>query len=211
MESGSYGRGACPGAERRHPARDPEGIVHYNYDILASKRLAGPHRGPDSCRSTSARYGHPAAGRDDLGARPGPTPSRSRTGVGKIFAQVEKFELDAVVASAARHAGRGQEAPREGPALRRGPEDDRQRLSGTDYTFGLRHRRVGRGRALDRLHTTAEALTGPWSSSHGPHAGWIAVEGGSPEGRHHPHSRVPLRFRRDLRPRSRAAASAARC
>ncbi|MEN6310124.1 MAG: ATP-dependent 6-phosphofructokinase, partial [Acidobacteriota bacterium] len=107
-------------------------------------------------------------------------PFKVEDGVGKIFSQVEKFEMDAVIAVGGEdtlsvaHKLHDRGLPCIGV-----PKTIDNDLAGTDYTFGFDTAITVVTEALDRLHTTAEAHHRVMVVEvMGRHAGWIAVEGG---------------------------------
>ena len=174
------GGGDCPGLNAVIRAVVRKGITYYNYDVLGIKNgWLGLIEGRIIPLDLNAISGILPRGGTILGTTR-TNPFKIEDGVGKIFAQIEKFEIDAVIAVG------GEDTL--GVALRlcdRGlrcvgvPKTIDNDLSGTDYTFGFDTAVSIVTEALDRLHTTAEAHHRVMVVEvMGRHAGWIAVEGG---------------------------------
>jgi len=173
------GGGDCPGLNAVIRAVTRKGIVYYGFDILGIKNgwlglIEGKIYPLDlNAISVSCRA------RD----HPRHLPDQSlqvEDGVGKIFSQVEKFELDAIIAIGGEDTlGVAKKLYEKGLRCIGVPKTIDNDLSGTDYTFGFDTAVSVVAEALDRLHTTAEAHHRVMVVEvMGRHAGWIAIEGG---------------------------------
>ncbi|MCJ7611587.1 MAG: 6-phosphofructokinase, partial [Candidatus Aminicenantes bacterium] len=107
-------------------------------------------------------------------------PFKVEGGLGKINAQMSKYEIDALVAIGGEDTlGVANKLQDKGINCVGVPKTIDNDLSGTDYTFGFDTAVSTVTYALDRLHTTAEAHHRVMVVEvMGRHAGWIAVEGG---------------------------------
>ena len=174
------GGGDCPGLNAVIRAVTRKGIVHYGFDILGIKNgWLGLIEGRILPLDLGAISGILPRGGTILGTTR-TNPFKVEDGVGKIFAQVEKFELDAVVAVGGEDTlGVAKKLYDKGLRCVGVPKTIDNDLSGTDYTFGFDTAVSIVAEALDRLHTTAEAHHRVMVVEvMGRHAGWIAVEGG---------------------------------
>jgi phosphofructokinase-like protein len=174
------GGGDCPGLNAVIRAVTRKGIVQYNYDILGIKNgWLGLIEGKIFPLDLSFISGILPRGGTILGTSR-TNPFKVEDGVGKIFSQVEKFELDAVVAVGGEDTlGVANRLFEKGLRCVGIPKTIDNDLSGTDYTFGFDTAVSIVTEALDRLHTTAEAHHRVMVVEvMGRHAGWIAIEGG---------------------------------
>ena len=174
------GGGDCPGLNAVIRAVTRKGIVNYGFDILGIKNgWLGLIEGRILPLDLSSISGILPRGGTILGTTR-TNPFKVEDGVGKIFAQVEKFELDAVIAVGGEDTlGVAKKLYEKGLRCVGVPKTIDNDLSGTDYTFGFDTAVSIVAEALDRLHTTAEAHHRVMVVEvMGRHAGWIAVEGG---------------------------------
>jgi phosphofructokinase-like protein len=174
------GGGDCPGLNAVIRAVTRKGIVFYNFDILGIKNgWLGLIEGRILPLDLNSISGILPRGGTILGTTR-TNPFKVEDGVGKIFAQVEKFELDAVIAVGGEDTlGVAKKLHDKGLRCVGVPKTIDNDLAGTDYTFGFDTAVSIVTEALDRLHTTAEAHHRVMVVEvMGRHAGWIAVEGG---------------------------------
>jgi len=174
------GGGDCPGLNAVIRAVTRKGIVQYNFDILGIKNgWLGLIEGKIFPLDLSFISGILPRGGTILGTSR-TNPFKVEDGIGKIFSQVEKFELDAVVAVGGEDTlGVANRLFEKGLRCVGIPKTIDNDLSGTDYTFGFDTAVSIVTEALDRLHTTAEAHHRVMVVEvMGRHAGWIAIEGG---------------------------------
>lgn len=174
------GGGDCPGLNAVIRAVTRKGIVHYNYDILGIKNgWLGLIEGRILPLDLNAISGILPRGGTILGTTR-TNPFKVEDGVGKIFSQVEKFELDAVIAVGGEDTlGVAYKLHEKGLRCVGIPKTIDNDLAGTDYTFGFDTAVSIVAEALDRLHTTAEAHHRVMVVEvMGRNTGWIAIEGG---------------------------------
>jgi phosphofructokinase-like protein len=174
------GGGDCPGLNAVIRAVTRKGITYYGYDILGIKNgWLGLIEGKIIPLDLNAISGILPRGGTILGTSR-TNPFKVEDGVGKIFAQVEKFEMDAVIAVGGEDTlGVARKLYERGLRCVGVPKTIDNDLAGTDYTFGFDTAVSVVTEALDRLHTTAEAHHRVMVVEvMGRHAGWIAVEGG---------------------------------
>ncbi|HPW18195.1 MAG TPA: ATP-dependent 6-phosphofructokinase [Candidatus Aminicenantes bacterium] len=174
------GGGDCPGLNAVIRAVARKGIVHYGFDILGIKNgWLGLIEGRILPLDLASISGILPRGGTILGTTR-TNPFKVEDGVGKIFAQVEKFELDAVIAVGGEDTlGVASKLHDKGLRCVGVPKTIDNDLRGTDYTFGFDTAVSIVAEALDRLHTTAEAHHRVMVVEvMGRNAGWIAVEGG---------------------------------
>ena len=174
------GGGDCPGLNAVIRAVTRKGIVVYGFDILGIKNgWLGLIEGRIMPLDLGAISGILPRGGTILGTTR-TNPFKVEDGVGKIFAQVEKFELDAVIAVGGEDTlGVAKKLHDKGLRCVGVPKTIDNDLCGTDYTFGFDTAVSIVAEALDRLHTTAEAHHRVMVVEvMGRDAGWIAVEGG---------------------------------
>ncbi len=174
------GGGDCPGLNAVIRAVTRKGIVTYNYEILGIKNgWLGLIEGKIFPLDLSAISGILPRGGTILGTSR-TNPFKVEDGIGRIFSQVEKFELDAVIAIGGEDTlGVANRLFEKGLRCVGIPKTIDNDLSGTDYTFGFDTAVSIVTEALDRLHTTAEAHHRVMVVEvMGRHAGWIAIEGG---------------------------------
>jgi 6-phosphofructokinase 1 len=174
------GGGDCPGLNAVIRAVTRKGIVQFNYDILGIKNgWLGLIEGKIFPLDLSAISGILPRGGTILGTSR-TNPFKVEDGIGKIFSQVEKFELDAVIAVGGDDTlGVANKLCEKGLRCVGIPKTIDNDLSGTDYTFGFDTAVSIVTEALDRLHTTAEAHHRVMVVEvMGRNAGWIAIEGG---------------------------------
>jgi phosphofructokinase-like protein len=174
------GGGDCPGLNAVIRAVVRKGITYYNFDVLGIKNgWLGLIEGRIIPLDLNAISGILPRGGTILGTTR-TNPFKIEDGVGKIFAQIEKFEMDAVIAVGGEDTlGVALKLCDRGLRCVGVPKTIDNDLSGTDYTFGFDTAVSIVTEALDRLHTTAEAHHRVMVVEvMGRHAGWIAVEGG---------------------------------
>lgn len=174
------GGGDCPGLNAVIRAIVRKGISHYQYDILGVKNgYLGLIEGKIIPLDLNSISGILPRGGTILGTSR-TNPFKIEDGVGKIFAQMEKFEIDGLVAIGGEDTlGVAQKLFEKGIKVVGVPKTIDNDLSCTDYTFGFDTAVSIVTEALDRLHTTAEAHHRVMVVEvMGRNAGWIAVEGG---------------------------------
>ncbi len=174
------GGGDCPGLNAVIRAVTRKGITSYGYDILGIKNgWMGLVEGRIIPLDMDSISGILPRGGTILGTSR-TNPFKVPDGVGKIFSQVEKFEIDAVVAVGGEDTlGVAQKLHAKGLRCVGVPKTIDNDLAGTDYTFGFDTAISIVTEALDRLHSTAEAHHRVMVVEvMGRHAGWIALEGG---------------------------------
>jgi len=174
------GGGDCPGLNAAIRAVVRKGITVYGYDVLGIKNgWQGLIEGKIIPLDLNAISGILPRGGTILGTSR-TNPFKVEDGVGKIFSQVEKFEMDAVIAVGGEDTlGVALKLHERGLRCVGVPKTIDNDLAGTDYTFGFDTAITVVTEALDRLHTTAEAHHRVMVVEvMGRHAGWIAVEGG---------------------------------
>jgi len=174
------GGGDCPGLNAVIRAVTRKGITSYNYDILGIKNgWMGLIEGKIIPLDMDSISGILPRGGTILGSSR-TNPFKVTDGVGKIFAQVEKFELNAVIAVGGEDTlGVALKLYEKGLRCVGVPKTIDNDLAGTDYTFGFDTAISIVTEALDRLHSTAEAHHRVMVVEvMGRHAGWIALEGG---------------------------------
>ncbi len=174
------GGGDCPGLNAVIRAVVRKGITVYGYDILGIKNgWLGLIEGKIIPLDLNAISGILPRGGTILGTSR-TNPFKVEDGLGKIFSQVEKFEMDAVIAVGGEDTlGVANKLYERGLRCVGVPKTIDNDLSGTDYTFGFDTAVTVVTEALDRLHTTAEAHHRVMVVEvMGRHTGWIAVEGG---------------------------------
>jgi 6-phosphofructokinase 1 len=174
------GGGDCPGLNAVIRAVTRKGIVQYGYDILGIKNgWLGLIEGRILPLDLNAISGILPRGGTILGTTR-TNPFKVEDGVGKIFSQVEKFELDAVIVVGGEDTlGVANRLHEKGLRCVGVPKTIDNDLAGTDYTFGFDTAVSIVAEALDRLHTTAEAHHRVMVVEvMGRHAGWIAIDGG---------------------------------
>jgi 6-phosphofructokinase 1 len=174
------GGGDCPGLNAVIRAVTRKGITSHNFDILGIKNgWLGLIEGKIIPLDLDSISGILPRGGTILGTSR-TNPFKVEDGVGKIFAQVEKFELDAVIAVGGEDTlGVALKLYDRGLRCVGVPKTIDNDLAGTDYTFGFDTAISIVTEALDRLHSTAEAHHRVMVVEvMGRHAGWIALEGG---------------------------------
>jgi 6-phosphofructokinase 1 len=174
------GGGDCPGLNAVIRAVTRKGITSHNFDILGIKNgWLGLIEGKIIPLDLESISGILPRGGTILGTSR-TNPFKVEDGVGKIFAQVEKFELDAVIAVGGEDTlGVALKLYDRGLRCVGVPKTIDNDLAGTDYTFGFDTAISIVTEALDRLHSTAEAHHRVMVVEvMGRHAGWIALEGG---------------------------------
>ncbi len=174
------GGGDCPGLNAVIRAVVRKGITVHGYDVLGIKNgWMGLIEGRIIPLDLGAISGILPRGGTILGTSR-TNPFKIEDGVGKIFSQVEKFEMDAVIAVGGEDTlSVAHKLHERGLPCVGVPKTIDNDLAGTDYTFGFDTAITVVTEALDRLHTTAEAHHRVMVVEvMGRHAGWIAVEGG---------------------------------
>jgi ATP-dependent phosphofructokinase / diphosphate-dependent phosphofructokinase len=174
------GGGDCPGLNAVIRAVTRKGIVYYGFDILGIKNgWLGLIEGKIYPLDLNAISGILPRGGTILGTSR-TNPFKVDDGVGKIFSQVEKFELDAVIAIGGEDTlGVATRLADEGIKVVGVPKTIDNDLNATDYTFGFDTAVFVATEAIDRLHTTAEShMRVLIVEVMGRHAGWIALHSG---------------------------------
>ncbi len=174
------GGGDCPGLNAVIRAVVRKGITRYGYDILGIKNgWLGLVEGKVIPLDLNSISGILPRGGTILGTSR-TNPFKIEDGVGKIHAQMSRFEMDAVIAVGGEDTlGVAAKLHEKGVKVVGVPKTIDNDLSCTDYTFGFDTAVSVVSEALDRLHTTAEAHHRVMVVEvMGRHAGWIAVEGG---------------------------------
>jgi ATP-dependent phosphofructokinase / diphosphate-dependent phosphofructokinase len=174
------GGGDCPGLNAVIRAVVRKGISYYGYDILGIKSgWLGLIEGKIVPLDLDSISGILPRGGTILGTSR-TNPFKVEDGVGKIFAQMSKYEMDAVIAVGGEDTlGVAAKLFAKGVKVIGVPKTIDNDLSCTDYTFGFDTAVSIVSEALDRLHTTAEAHHRVMVVEvMGRHAGWIAVAGG---------------------------------
>lgn len=174
------GGGDCPGLNAVIRAITRKGITCYKYDILGIRNgWLGLIEGKIIPLDLDSISGILPRGGTILGTSR-TNPFKVEDGIGKIFAQVEKFELDAVIAVGGEDTlGVALKLYDKGLRCIGVPKTIDNDLCGTDYTFGFDTAVSIVTEALDRLHSTAEAHHRVMVVEvMGRHAGWIALHGG---------------------------------
>ncbi len=174
------GGGDCPGLNAVIRAVVRRGIMEFGYDILGIKNgWMGLVEGKVIPLDLSFISGILPRGGTVLGTSR-TNPFKIEDGVGKIFSQMEKFEMDAVIAVGGEDTlGVARRLHEKGLKCVGVPKTIDNDISGTSYTVGFDTAISIVTEALDRLHTTAEAHHRVMVVEvMGRHAGWIALEGG---------------------------------
>jgi 6-phosphofructokinase 1 len=174
------GGGDCPGLNAVIRAVVRKGILYHKFDMLGIKNgWLGLMEGNIVPLDLNSISGILPRGGTILGTSR-TNPFKIEGGVGKIFSQLKKFEINAVVAVGGEDTlGVANKLQDQGVNCVGVPKTIDNDLSCTDYTFGFDTAVSIVTEALDRLHTTAEAHHRVMVCEvMGRHAGWIAVEGG---------------------------------
>jgi 6-phosphofructokinase 1 len=174
------GGGDCPGLNAAIRAVVRKGMTVYGYDVLGIKNgWLGLIEGKIIPLDLDSISGILPRGGTILGTTR-TNPFSVEDGVGKIFAQIEKFEIDAIIAVGGEDTlGVARKLSDRGLRCVGVPKTIDNDIAGTDYTFGFDTAISIVTEALDRLHTTAEAHHRVMVVEvMGRHAGWIAIEGG---------------------------------
>ncbi len=152
------GGGDCPGLNAVIRAVTRKGIVRYNYDILGIKNgWLGLIEGRILPLDLNAISGILPRGGTILGSSR-TNPLKIEDGVGKIFSQVEKFELDAVIAVGGEDTlGVANRLHEKGLRCVGVPKTIDNDLDKTVITFGFDTAVSFATECLDRLHTTAHS------------------------------------------------------
>ncbi|MCX7974814.1 MAG: 6-phosphofructokinase [Candidatus Aminicenantes bacterium] len=174
------GGGDCPGLNAVIRAIVRKGIMFYGYDCYGIKNgWLGLIEGKIVPLDLNSISGILPRGGTILGTSR-TNPFKKENGVEKIFSNMAKFELDALVAIGGEDTlGVAYKLFQQGLKVVGVPKTIDNDLSCTDYTFGFDTAVSIVCEALDRLHTTAEAHHRVMVVEvMGRHAGWIAVMGG---------------------------------
>lgn len=174
------GGGDCPGLNAVIRAVVRKGIIQYGYDFYGIKNgWLGLIEGKIIPLDLNSISGILPRGGTILGTSR-TNPFKTEGAVGKIFANMTKFEIDALVAIGGEDTlGVALKLHEKGIKIVGVPKTIDNDLSCTDYTFGFDTAVSIVCEALDRLHTTAEAHHRVMVVEvMGRHAGWIAVMGG---------------------------------
>jgi ATP-dependent phosphofructokinase / diphosphate-dependent phosphofructokinase len=174
------GGGDCPGLNAVIRAIVRKGIQHYGHEFLGFRDgWRGPLEGLTMTLDVAAVRGILPRGGTILGSSR-TNPVKVEGGVERIQANLEGFEVDALIAIGGEDTlGVATELDRHDVRVVGVPKTIDNDLNATDYTFGFDTAVNIVMEAIDRLHTTAE-------SHHralivevmGRHAGWIALHGG---------------------------------
>ncbi len=174
------GGGDCPGLNAVIRAVVRKGIIYHKFDMLGIRNgWLGLMEGNVIPLDLNSISGILPRGGTILGTSR-TNPFKVEGGVGKIHAQLAKYEINAVVAIGGEDTlGVANKLQEKGVNCVGVPKTIDNDLSCTDYTFGFDTAVSIVTEALDRLHTTAEAHHRVMVVEvMGRHAGWIAVEGG---------------------------------
>lgn len=174
------GGGDCPGLNAVIRAIVRKGILQYGYEVLGIKNgWLGLIEGKIIPLDLDSISGILPRGGTILGTSR-TNPFKSDGAVGQIFAQMSKFEIDALIVIGGEDTlGVALKLYEKGVKCIGIPKTIDNDLSCTDYTFGFDTAISIVTEALDRLHTTAEAHHRVMVVEvMGRHAGWIAVMGG---------------------------------
>lgn len=174
------GGGDCPGLNAVIRAIVRKGIMSYGYDCYGIKNgWLGLIEGKIIPLDLNSISGILPRGGTILGTSR-TNPFKKQGDVEKIFDNMAKFELDALVAIGGEDTlGVALKLYQMGLKIVGVPKTIDNDLSCTDYTFGFDTAVSIVCEALDRLHTTAEAHHRVMVVEvMGRHAGWIAVMGG---------------------------------
>ncbi|HOI44598.1 MAG TPA: ATP-dependent 6-phosphofructokinase [Candidatus Aminicenantes bacterium] len=174
------GGGDCPGLNAVIRAVVRKGVTRYGYAILGIKNgWLGLIEGKIVPLNLDSISGILPRGGTILGTSR-TNPFKVENGVGGIFAQLSRFEIDALIAVGGEDTlGVAEKLHQQGVKIVGVPKTIDNDLSCTDYTFGFDTAVSVVTEALDRLHTTAEAHHRVMVAEvMGRHAGWIAIEGG---------------------------------
>jgi len=174
------GGGDCPGLNAVIRAVVRKGILFHKFDILGIKNgWLGLMEGLVIPLDLNSISGILPRGGTILGTSR-TNPFKVEGGLGKINAQMSKYEIDALVAIGGEDTlGVACKLQENGINCVGVPKTIDNDLSGTDYTFGFDTAVSTVTDALDRLHSTAEAHHRVMVVEvMGRHTGWIAVEGG---------------------------------
>ncbi len=174
------GGGDCPGLNAVIRAVVRKGITQYGYELLGVKNgWLGLIEGHIIPLDLPAVSGILPRGGTILGTTR-TNPFKIEGGVGNIFAQMAKYEMNAVIAIGGEDTlGVASKLADKGLNVIGVPKTIDNDLPCTDYTFGFDTAVSIVTEALDRLHTTAEAHNRVMVVEvMGRHAGWIAVSGG---------------------------------
>lgn len=174
------GGGDCPGLNAVIRAVVRKGIMHYGYDCYGIRNgWLGLIEGKIVPLDLNSISGILPRGGTILGTSR-TNPFKKQGDVEKIFDNMAKFELDALVAIGGEDTlGVALKLYQMGLKIVGVPKTIDNDLSCTDYTFGFDTAVSIVCEALDRLHTTAEAHHRVMVVEvMGRHAGWIAVMGG---------------------------------
>lgn len=174
------GGGDCPGLNAVIRAVVRKGIIHYDFEVFGIKNgWLGLIEGNIVPLDLNTISGILPRGGTILGTSR-TNPFKIKGAIGKIFSQLTKFEIEAIIAVGGEDTlGVAAKLHKQGLNVVGVPKTIDNDLSYTDYTFGFDTAISIVTEALDRLHSTAEA-------HHrvivvevmGRHAGWIAVYGG---------------------------------
>jgi ATP-dependent phosphofructokinase / diphosphate-dependent phosphofructokinase len=181
------GGGDCPGLNAVIRAVVRKGITHHKFSILGIRNgWLGLMEGSIVPLDLDSISGILPRGGTILGTSR-TNPLKVEGGVGKILAQLARFEMDAIIAVGGEDTlGVAARLAEKGIKVVGVPKTIDNDLSCTDYTFGFDTAVSIVSEALDRLHTTAEAHHRVMVVEvMGRHAGWIAVEGGIAGGADH--------------------------
>ena len=174
------GGGDCPGLNAVIRAVVRKGITQHGFELLGIKNgWLGLIEGHIIPLDLPAVSGILPRGGTILGTTR-TNPFKIEGGVGNIFAQMAKYEMNAVIAIGGEDTlGVAFKLSEKGLNVIGVPKTIDNDLAGTDYTFGFDTAVSIVTEALDRLHTTAEAHNRVMVVEvMGRHAGWIAVSGG---------------------------------
>ncbi len=174
------GGGDCPGLNAVIRAIVRKGIMYYGYDFYGIKNgWLGLIEGKIIPLDLNSISGILPRGGTILGTSR-TNPFKNPSDVEKIFDNMAKFELDALIAIGGEDTlGVALKLYQRGLKIVGVPKTIDNDLSCTDYTFGFDTAVSIVCEALDRLHTTAEAHHRVMVVEvMGRHAGWIAVMGG---------------------------------
>jgi len=174
------GGGDAPGINAVIRAAVRKGILYYNYEMIGIRDGWGGLLEGDFCPLTlKAITGILPLGGSILGTSR-TNPFKHRDGPKRIFANVKKATIDAIIVIGGDDTQSvAQKLQEKGLHCVSVPKTIDNDLACTDYTFGFNTAVSIATEALDRIHTTAEAHHRVMIVEvMGRYTGWIALEAG---------------------------------
>jgi 6-phosphofructokinase 1 len=159
------GGGDCPGPQRRHPGRGPQGRTGYGMDFVGFRDgWRGPLENSTKELGIAQVRGILPRGGTILGSSR-TNPFGIEGGVERIKENLAAGGVDALIAIGGEDtSGVATKLAELGVNVVGVPKTIDNDLSGTDFTFGFDTAVNIATEAIDRLHTTASRTTGCWSS-----------------------------------------------